>query len=53
MFVYMVIHHLNMDKVAVSHSALGAIIVTLDPDKDEYRPCRVKGSSCNKDTGGC
>ena len=26
--------------------------VTLDLGKGEYRPCKVKGSSCNKDTGG-
>ena len=27
--------------------------VTLGLGKDERRPCRVKDSSCNEDTGGC
>ena len=27
--------------------------VTLGLGKDEHRPCRIKGSSCNESTGGC
>ena len=45
-------YHLKASQFFISNSFVRAETVTLGLGKDEYRPCKVKGSPCSEDTGG-